>query len=267
MGFSRAVLPLAVVAALVVVSPTQAFSPAVGLSPGRTLTATTSKMVSFAIGAKRRAASALGPLKMVATASPEEAVGTDSAMEFWTRPRTTNANWGVFFDIETKESDVWITGLRCGGHSFAKFDDFTRLKLQCLTKEGSSEGSETNKGVWSPLAEMDDLTLPKVQVGDSRAVYTYIPFKEPVHVKAKSQQAFCLHTNKKTGLVVRRKISFGGDNPDPYFAEWPEGCTDEGVHFKLKAGRCPGENLFVDVGSEGNARAFVGVIDYSLKAP
>ena len=48
----------------------------------------------------------------------------------------------------------------------------------------------------------------------------------------------------------RRKINFGGDNPDPYFAEWPGGCTDEGLHFKLMAGRCPGENLFVDVGSE-----------------
>jgi hypothetical protein len=26
----------------------------------------------------------------------------------------------------------------------------------------------------------------------------------------------------KTGLVVRRKINFGGDSPDPYFAEWRE---------------------------------------------
>ena len=98
-------------------------------------------------------------------------------------------------------------------------------------------------------------------------MYTYIPFSEPVHIKANSVQAFCLHTDKKTGLVVRRKMSIGGDNPDPYFAEWVDGVVDEGVHFKLYAGKCPGEKLFVDVGSEANARAFVGVIDYSLKAP
>jgi len=59
-------------------------------------------------------------------------------------------------------------------------------------------------------------------VGDSRAVYTYVPFSKPVHVQKNSKQSFCVHTNKKTGLVVRRKINFGGDNPDPYFAEWRE---------------------------------------------
>merc|ERR1712205_269713 len=98
---------------------------------------------------------------MVVTASPDEAVGTDTAMEFWTRPRTTNANWGVFFDVETKESYIWVTGLRCGGHSFAKYDEFTRLKLQCFTKAGSSKGAETNKSEWSELAKMEDLTLPR----------------------------------------------------------------------------------------------------------
>lgn len=203
---------------------------------------------------------------MVATA---EAVGTDTAQEFWTRPRTTNANWGVFFDLETKDSDIWVSGLRCGGHSFASVEAFTRIKLQCFTKEGKHTGAETDKGQWTSTAVMNDLTLPKVQVGDSRAVYTYIPFSEPIHIKANSQQAFCIHTDKKTGIVVRRKINFGGDNPDPYFAQWPEGVTDEGAHFKLSAGRCPGQNLFVDVGNANDdaLRAFVGVIDYSLKAP
>ena len=131
-----------------------------------------------------------------------------------------NANWGVFFDVETKESDIWVTGLRCGGHSFgesqsargretrepesenflttssclqrkretrgpknesflhiilpaesqgarderartfltndiilpaAKYDEFTRLKLQCFTKAGSSKGAETNKSEWSEV--------------------------------------------------------------------------------------------------------------------
>ena len=37
--------------------------------------------------------SRLGPLKMVATAKKPDTI-TDTAQEFWTRPRTTNANWG-----------------------------------------------------------------------------------------------------------------------------------------------------------------------------
>ena len=214
---------------------------------------------------KMRSGRLSGVLKMVATA---EAVGTDTAVkEFWTRPRTTNANWGVFFDLENKDSDIWITGIRCGGHSFAKYDEFTRLKLQCFSKEGSGKGAETDKSKWTPAALINDLTMPRVQVGDSRAVYTYIPFAKPVHVKAKSSASFCVHTNKKTGMVVRRKINFGGDNPDPYFAEWKGGVTDECQDFKLLAGLTPGENLFVDVGSAEEMRAFVGVIDYSLKDP
>lgn len=267
MTFMSSVLPLAAALVLASFGPAQAFSPLAALAPaGRTMVAKSSmaKTVSWAGVAKRRQASALGPLSMAATA---EAVGTDEAQEFWTRPRTTNANWGVFFDLETKGEDIWITGLRCGGHSFARVGAFTRLKLQCFTKEGSSKGAEADKSLWSGLAELKDLTLPKVQVGDSKAVYTYIPFASPVHVKANSQQSFCIHTDKKTGLVVRRKINFGGDNVDPYFAEWREGVTDEGAHFTLSAGKCPGENLFVDVSAETSMRAFVGVVDYSLKAP
>jgi hypothetical protein len=49
---------------------------------------------------------------------------------------------------------------------------------------------------------MQELTMPRVEVGDSRAVYTYIPFSKPVHIKAKSKQSFCLHTDKKTGYFI-----------------------------------------------------------------
>jgi len=265
MPFTRSVLPLAAALVLASVGPAMAFSPLAALSPGSKMVAQSStKTVSWAAVGKRQQASTLGPLRMVATS---EAVGTDTAQEFWTRGRTTNANWGVFFDLETKDQDIWVSGLRCGGHSFASVGSFTRLKLQCFTKEGSSKGAEADKSQWSEKAKIKDLTLPKVQVGDSKAVYTYIPFDTPVHIKANTQQSFCLHTDKKTGLVVRRKINFGGDFVDPYYAEWRDGVTDEGVHFKLSAGKCPGENLFVDVSSESSMRAFVGVVDYSLQAP
>ena len=79
-------------------------------------------------------------------------------------------------------------------------------------------------------------------MGDSRAVYTYVPFSKPVHVQKNSKQSFCVHTNKKTGLVVRRKINFGGDNPDPYFAEWREvsrSLARPRLHYRLLT-LCPG---------------------------
>ena len=40
------------------------------------------------------AGSRLGPFRMVATGKKVEKE-TDTAQEFWTRPRTTNANWGI----------------------------------------------------------------------------------------------------------------------------------------------------------------------------
>ncbi len=41
----------------------------------------------------------------------------------------------------------------------------------------------------------------------------------------------------------------------------------QGEHFKLVAGLVPGENLFSDVSSANNARAFVGVVEYQLTDP
>ena len=61
---------------------------------------------------------------------------------------------GVFFTLETKESDIWVQGLRCGGHSFASVNDFTRIKLECYTKEGDVKGSETDKSAWTEVANI-----------------------------------------------------------------------------------------------------------------
>mmetsp|Transcript_12870 Transcript_12870/g.29619 ORF Transcript_12870/g.29619 Transcript_12870/m.29619 type:complete len:267 (-) Transcript_12870:900-1700(-) len=191
------------------------------------------------------------------------------SLSFITRPRTTNANWGVFFEIATKDSPVWITGLHAGGHSFASFDDLTRLDIGIYTKGGTCVGSETDKAPWKLIAEHKDFILPRVEVGDSRAQYTKIPLNTVVHIPANTVQGFCLHTNKKTGLAVRRKLNFDSDdvNGDPYFREWIDGVTDENDHFKMIAGLCPGEKLFEDVSQANNARAFVGMIEYSLSEP
>ena len=128
--------------------------------------------------------------------------------------------------------------------------------------------------------------MPRVEVGDSRAQYTKIPLNSVVHIPANTVQVsahrsllsfinsmflqgFCLHTNKKTGLAVRRKLNVDTEDSqgDPYFGEWIDGVTDENDHFRMIAGLCPGEKLFEDVSTANNARAFVGVIEYSLSEP
>ncbi len=59
---------------------------------------------------------------------------------------------GVFFTMETKESDIWVQGLRCGGHSFASVNDFTRIKLECYSKPGDVAGAETDKSAWTEVS-------------------------------------------------------------------------------------------------------------------
>lgn len=133
------------------------------------------------------------------------------------RPRTTNANWGTFFEIATKDSDVYITGIRAGrlsgitfclglifafitlpitaqahalvfswptrldhharsrtglsssltdvrlagGHSFANFEEYTRLDVTTYTKEGTCVGFETDEKAWKCIGKVWSLTFPR----------------------------------------------------------------------------------------------------------
>mmetsp|Transcript_24951 Transcript_24951/g.59308 ORF Transcript_24951/g.59308 Transcript_24951/m.59308 type:complete len:268 (-) Transcript_24951:144-947(-) len=210
-------------------------------------------------------------LRMTDKAEAEEAkapASTGGTFEFYTRPRTTNANWGTFFEIATKDSDVYITGIRAGGHSFANFEEYTRLDVTTYTKEGTCVGFETDEKAWKCIGKAEGLKVPRVEVGDSFAQFTPLPLEDPVLIPANSVQGFVIHTNKKTGLALRRKLNFDSNNAgDPYFKDWIDGVTDEGDHLKLIAGLCPGEKLFEDVSDSNNARAFVGVIDYTLEKP
>mmetsp|Transcript_56379 Transcript_56379/g.115325 ORF Transcript_56379/g.115325 Transcript_56379/m.115325 type:complete len:271 (+) Transcript_56379:157-969(+) len=199
---------------------------------------------------------------------PAAAAAPGGTFEFYTRPRTTNANWGTFFEIATKDSPVWITGLRAGGHSFASYDEYMRLDVKVLTKEGTCVGFEKDEAAWTKVGAEDGMRLPRIEVGDSFAHFTALPFDAPVKIDANSVQGFCIHTNKKTGLALRRKLNFDSNSMgDPYFKDWVDGVTDEGEHLKVIAGLTPGQKLFEEVSEETNARAFVGVIDYSLSEP
>mmetsp|Transcript_8429 Transcript_8429/g.16873 ORF Transcript_8429/g.16873 Transcript_8429/m.16873 type:complete len:235 (-) Transcript_8429:162-866(-) len=198
----------------------------------------------------------------------EKAAAPGGSFEFYTRPRTTNANWGTFFEIATKDQPIYVTGIRAGGHSFADFETYTRLDVKVMTKEGTAVGFETDADAWKTIGEASELNMPRIEVGDSFAVFTPLPLDEPVMIPANSVQGFVIHTNKKTGLALRRKLNFDANNEgDPYFKDWVDGVTDEGEHLKLVAGLCPGEKLFEDVSDSTNARAFVGVIDYTLSEP
>ncbi len=77
--------------------------------------------------------------------------------------------------------------------------------------------------------QAENFELPRVEVGDRRAQYTSIPFSsEPIMIPANSARAFCIHTDKRFGLAVRRKLNFdSNDLVDPYYREWTDGVTDE----------------------------------------
>ena len=94
------------------------------------------------------------PRSVAAAPRMETQPKVSATEQFWTRPRTTNANWGIFFEIVAKDRPIWITGIHAGGHSFAAHDDYTRLKVRVLSAEGSAVGKELNEKAWTPVGEV-----------------------------------------------------------------------------------------------------------------
>jgi hypothetical protein len=93
--------------------------------------------------------------RSVAAAPRMDSQSKISASEqFWTRPRTTNANFGVFFEVVAKDRPIWITGIQAGGHSFANHDEYTRMKIRVLTADGSAVGKELDQSAWKLLGEV-----------------------------------------------------------------------------------------------------------------
>jgi hypothetical protein len=75
--------------------------------------------------------------------------------------------------------------------------------------------------------QADNFNLPRVEVGEITPFYTSLPFST-IQIPANTARAFCIHTNRKTGLALRRKLNFDSNNiADPYFREWTDGVTDE----------------------------------------
>ena len=95
------------------------------------------------------------PRSVVAAPRMDSQSKISTAEQFWTRPRTTNANWGVFFEVVAKDRPIWITGIQAGGHSFATHDDYTRMKIRVLTADGTAVGKELDESAWKLLGDVD----------------------------------------------------------------------------------------------------------------
>ena len=104
-----------------------------------------------------RVRSNVSPRSIAAAPKMDSQSKVSTAEEFWTRPRTTNANYGVFFEVSAKDKPIWITGLRAGGHSFATHDEYTRMKIRVLTADGSAVGKELDEKAWTLLGEVTSL--------------------------------------------------------------------------------------------------------------
>jgi hypothetical protein len=101
-----------------------------------------------------RVRSSVSPRSIAVAPKMDSQSKVSAAEEFWTRPRTTNANYGVFFEVTAKDRPIWITGLRAGGHSFASHDDYTRMKVRVLTADGSAVGKELDEKAWTLVGEV-----------------------------------------------------------------------------------------------------------------
>ncbi len=106
-----------------------------------------------------RVRSNVSPRSVAAAPRMDSQSKVSTAEEFWTRPRTTNANYGLFFEVTTKDRPIWITGLRAGGHSFAAHDEYTRMKIRVLTADGSAVGKELDEKAWTLVGEVTYLIL------------------------------------------------------------------------------------------------------------
>uniref|UniRef100_A0A6U5BH51 Uncharacterized protein n=1 Tax=Hemiselmis andersenii TaxID=464988 RepID=A0A6U5BH51_HEMAN len=263
-----AVMGLVACTAFCFLPATEGFAPVAPLS-----TSALSRLSGIATASARCSSRPMAQGRVAAPLSlrmGEEGGASDKleGWELWTRPRTTNANWGVFFEVVAKDKDVWVTGLRAGGHSFATYDEYTRLHMRVFTTEGSAVGKELDESAWSLAGEEKDFKLPRVEVGDQTTNYYSLPFGDAIKIPAGSTRAFCIHTDKQRGLALRRKLNFHTRlDSDPDFKEWVDGVTDEGMHFNLVSGLVPGKDLFKKVSTENNARAFAGVVEYDLKDP
>mmetsp|Transcript_3104 Transcript_3104/g.4404 ORF Transcript_3104/g.4404 Transcript_3104/m.4404 type:complete len:268 (-) Transcript_3104:30-833(-) len=180
-----------------------------------------------------------------------------------TKPRTSHAWFGVYFDIEAKDTPLTIKSIETGCSSSV---DGKTLKVQLwATKEGSFAGKEEDASAWECLGDeemvLSTIKFDKRAYDSSEAKYGKLPLKTDIVVESGGKRGFMIHTNSMGGLILR-----GGFGPEAQKNNWRVGAkSDETIHMRVLAGPVTASAPFtLEKDSPGFARAFAGSISYTI---
>jgi len=217
----------------------------------------------------------------------------------WLCTQTTSghAHYGVFFDVEAKEADLFVTGLRTASHFRS---DIFEGRYRLLVRDGSGRGHEKSKDGWRQVGykevrgevrtigpkRWDAFGLPrkiKTSAGgilkllpaitsedtDPEVIYGPIPLAEAIRVPAGQTVGFALWSDESLGIVLRKKDVWMNQGryrtrrwEGGFFA--PGEVTDDNADMSIRAGLVPRKDIFRSVANDEGYTAFVGILQYTL---
>jgi hypothetical protein len=226
--------------------------------------------------------------------------GIDGVLWLCTQHTTGHAHYGCFFQVDAKDEDVWIIGIRTGAHYRS---DIYESKYRVFVKDGPVYGNEISKEGWTQYgfkqvkaeirkvgpkkwdymglsrdikssASSREELLPCICETDTdpETLYGAVPLERAIHIPAGTSKGLCIWCEDSMGIILRKKEPYmptGGKGGKKirrveggYFAKGE--VTDENAHLVIKAGLVPRKDVFRSVVSQEAYAAFTGVLEYSL---
>eukprot|EP00287_Rhodomonas_sp_CCMP768_P018062 CAMPEP_0202816578 /NCGR_PEP_ID=MMETSP1389-20130828/7033_1 /ASSEMBLY_ACC=CAM_ASM_000865 /TAXON_ID=302021 /ORGANISM="Rhodomonas sp., Strain CCMP768" /LENGTH=244 /DNA_ID=CAMNT_0049488645 /DNA_START=19 /DNA_END=753 /DNA_ORIENTATION=- len=177
-----------------------------------------------------------------------------------TKPRTSNAWFGVYFDVQARDRAVTVQSIKTGCSSMAEGETLEVQVWSCI--DGSGVGKEEDQSAWTQVYKgshaLDLVEFNRFQTSTTEAdQYTELPLASPITLQPSERRGFLVHTNHIGGLILR-----GGFGPEAQQNNWEIGdVTDETVDVVLRCGLpCSVKPFEVEPDSVG--RAFAGSILY-----
>jgi len=224
--------------------------------------------------------------------------GQEGSKWLCTQTTSGHTHHGIFFQLEAKEEDVFITGIRTAAHYRS---DIFEGRYRVLVRDGELYGNEYSKAGWRQVglktvkAEIktvgpkawDSMGLPrtiKTSAGvmfdmlpgisaidtDPEVIYGSLPLSEAIHVPKGGKKAICIWNDDMLGIVMRKKDNFvnnGRFKANRFIGGFFDKAevTDENSDLRIRAGLVPKKDVFQSVLNPDGYCAFVGVLQYVMK--
>uniref|UniRef100_A0A7S4K7J3 WW domain-containing protein n=1 Tax=Guillardia theta TaxID=55529 RepID=A0A7S4K7J3_GUITH len=223
--------------------------------------------------------------------------GTEGVKWICTQKTTGHAHNGIFFEVQAKSADVYITGVRTGSHEHS---DIYVTKYRVFVRDGPSYGHEMSKSGWKQVGmknvkalvkrvgpkkwdafgfprqvkrtvEGVNKLLPSISDLDENPELFYgpLPLTEAIRVPAGQTVSIAIWCEDMLGIILRKKdpwMNNGRRRTRRYvggFFDKGE-VTDENVDMTLRSGLVPTEAIFSKVLNPEGYMGFVGVLEYVL---